>query len=68
LVDLTLPELAIRVLKAAEASALDLMIVGAIAAWAHGVSRATKDVDFLVAVAGDSKFRLPDLVRNDCPA
>ena len=57
-----LEDFAIRVLEATESAGLDFMIVGAIAAGTHGVPRATKDVDILVAVTGDSK--LPDVIRT----
>ena len=54
---MTLPELAIRVLTATETAGVDFMIVGAIAAGTHGVPRATKDVDFLVAVTEEHNLR-----------
>lgn len=67
---MTLQELATRVLEATEVSGMDFMIVGAIAAGAYGVPRATKDVDFLVAVTASSKLRsvmdaLADAVEFD---
>jgi len=67
---MTLQELALRVLEATEASGLNFMIVGAVAAGAYGVPRSTKDVDFLVAVTGGSKLRdvmhtLADIVDFD---
>ncbi len=50
---MTLKDLAINVLGATESAGLDFMLVGAIAAGAYGVPRATKDVDLLVAVTPD---------------
>ncbi len=47
---MTLEELAIKVVEAAEAAGVDFMAVGAIAAGAYGVPRSTRDVDLLVAV------------------
>lgn len=47
---MTLEELAIKVVEAAEASGVPFMTVGAIAAGAYGVPRSTRDVDLLVAV------------------
>lgn len=48
---MTLESLAIAVVEATEAAAVDFMVVGAIAAGAYGVPRSTKDVDLLVAVS-----------------
>lgn len=48
---MTLEELAIKVVEAAEAAQVDFMAVGAIAAGAYGVPRSTRDVDLLVAVS-----------------
>jgi len=45
-----LEELAVRVVKAAEAEGVDFMEVGAIAAGAYGVPRSTRDVDLLVSI------------------
>lgn len=47
---MTLEELAIEVVKAAEGAGVDFMAVGAIAAGAYGVPRSTRDVDLLLAV------------------
>lgn len=47
---MTLEELAIKVVEAAEAARIDFMAVGAIAAGAYGVPRSTRDVDVLVAL------------------
>lgn len=51
---MTLKDLAIKVLAATESAGLDFMVVGAIAAGAYGVPRATKDVDLLVAVTHEA--------------
>lgn len=48
---MTLEALAIKVVEVTEATGVDFMVVGAIAAGAYGVPRATKDVDLLVAVS-----------------
>lgn len=42
--------LAILVIEAAEAVGIEFMTVGAIAAGAYGVPRATRDVDLLISV------------------
>jgi hypothetical protein len=46
----TLEELAVKVVEAAEVTGVPFMAVGAIAAGAYGVPRSTRDVDLLVAV------------------
>ncbi len=51
---MTLKDLAIKVLEATESAGLDFMVVGAIAAGAYGVPRATRDVDLLVAVTPEA--------------
>jgi hypothetical protein len=43
-------ELAVRVLDAADSTGVPFMAVGAIAAGAYGIPRATRDVDLLVAI------------------
>ncbi len=53
-----LEELAIHVIEAAEATGVDFMAVGAIAAGAYGVPRSTRDVDVLVSM------ELPDGVTE----
>jgi hypothetical protein len=47
---MTLEELAVKVIEAAQAAQVDFMAIGAIAAGAYGVPRSTRDVDLLVAV------------------
>ena len=47
---MTLEELAIKAVEAAEAADVDFMVVGAIAAGAFGVPRSTSDVDLLLAM------------------
>lgn len=47
---MTLEELAVKVVEAADAAGVPFMAVGAIAAGAYGVPRSTRDVDLLVAV------------------
>jgi len=47
---MTLVEFAIRVLDAADSAGVNFMVVGAIAAGAHGIPRATRDLDLLVEV------------------
>ncbi len=47
---MTLETLASKVVEAAEAAAVDFMVVGAFAAGAYGVPRSTRDVDLLVSV------------------
>lgn len=47
---MTLEALAVKVIEAADATGVAFMAVGAIAAGAYGVPRATRDVDLLVAV------------------
>jgi hypothetical protein len=54
---MTLKDLALRVLEATDSAGLDFMVVGAIAAGAYGVPRATKDVDLLVAMSGEAGLR-----------
>jgi len=48
---MTLETLAIKVLEAVESAGADFMVVGAMAAGAYGVPRATRDVDLLVSVS-----------------
>lgn len=47
---MTLETLATTVIEAAEATGVEFMVVGAMAAGAYGVPRSTRDVDLLVAV------------------
>ena len=47
---MTLEDLAIKVVEAAEAAGVPFMAVGAIAAGKYGVPRSTKDVDLLVGI------------------
>jgi hypothetical protein len=47
---MTLVELAITVFETAESMDIQHMAVGAIAAGAYGIPRATKDIDVLVSV------------------
>jgi hypothetical protein len=47
---MTLEDLALKVVEAAEVTGVPFMAVGAIAAGTYGVPRSTKDVDLLVAV------------------
>jgi hypothetical protein len=47
---MTLEALAITVIEAAESAGVEFMLVGAAAAGAYGVPRATRDVDLLVSV------------------
>ncbi|HEY5792153.1 MAG TPA: hypothetical protein VIS74_02570 [Chthoniobacterales bacterium] len=51
---MTLQDFALKVLEATETAELDFMVVGALAAGAYGVPRATKDVDLLVAVTRET--------------
>ncbi len=55
---MTLKDVALRVLAATESAGLDFMLVGAIAAGAYGVPRATKDVDLLIATAGETNLSI----------
>ncbi|CAN5486369.1 hypothetical protein BH09VER1_BH09VER1_50120 [soil metagenome] len=55
---MTLKDVALRVLAATESAGLDFMLVGAIAAGAYGVPRATKDVDLLIATTGEASLQI----------
>jgi hypothetical protein len=54
---MNLAELAARLIETAEAEGIEYMIVGAIAAGAYGIPRATKDIDLLISVNTGSGVR-----------
>ena len=67
---MTLEDLAVKVVEAAEATGVLFMAVGAIAAGTYGVPRSTKDVDLLVAInagggIGEVISRLKEVVEFD---
>ena len=62
---MTLQELAVKALSAAEDLGANFMAVGAIAAGAYGVPRSTRDVDLLVEVTGGKITQLIERLSDE---